>query len=264
MKKRTYKIAGLITVVLFVVLVFASRTTWVNWFREGTSTPGYPDLNLVDTCLWKIGATSAGGNPIRYCEIGSGINVILVIGCIHGDERVSGAVVAKLADSCSRSKPDSTDNKIVLLPIANPDGYKLKQRTNANKVDINRNFPTRDWNALSKADRYYPGPRPSSEPETKFIVNLISKFNPRLIVSVHMPLNMINYDGPAEVLANKMSALNGYSVHKSIGYETPGSLGTYAGVERGIPVITLELPDAPFEAVWPQNRQALFAAIRDR
>ena len=34
-----------------------------------------------------------------------------------------------------------------------------------------------------------------------------------------------------------------YPVEESIGYPTPGSFGTYAGVERNIPTITLEMDE---------------------
>jgi murein peptide amidase A len=263
-KTKTYRITGVLVAFLIFGLIFIFRTTWENWLRENFSSWRYPGLVLGDSSLWKIGARSAGGKPIYFCEISSGKQVILVIGSIHGDERVTSDIVAKLADSCSHWKRESLENTLVFIPIANPDGYKLRLRTNANKVDINRNFPTKDWIPTSKADRYFPGPRPASEPETEFIMSLISQYSPRLIISVHMPLNMINYDGPAEDVANGMSLLNGYTVRKSIGYETPGSLGTYAGAERNIPVITLEVPDAPFEVVWQQNRQALFWALTDR
>ena len=32
-----------------------------------------------------------------------------------------------------------------VVPILNPDGLLARSRVNANQVDLNRNFPTRDW-----------------------------------------------------------------------------------------------------------------------
>ncbi len=58
-----------------------------------------------------------------------------------------------------------------------------------------------------------------------------------------------------------MAKFNGYRVSDSIGYPTPGSLGTYAGVERNIPIITLELPPVSLEESWEQNRDALLEAL---
>ena len=40
-----------------------------------------------------------------------------------------------------------------------------------------------------------------------------------------------------------MAAKNGYPAKGSIGYPTPGSMGTWAGIDRKIAMITLELPD---------------------
>jgi len=59
-----------------------------------------------------------------------------------------------------------------------------------------------------------------------------------------------------------MSGHNGYPPAATIGYPTPGSLGSYAGIDRQIPMITLELPRTlPGQAAWDNNRAALLAAI---
>ena len=71
-----------------------------------------------------------------------------------------------------------------------------------------------------------------------------------------------NYDGPAQPIAQLMSRYNGYPVTATIGYPTPGSLGSYAGIDRHIPMITLELPRSlPADKVWSNNREAVLAAI---
>jgi len=60
-----------------------------------------------------------------------------------------------------------------------------------------------------------------------------------------------------------MQKYNKYPVKSYIGYPTPGSLGTYAGKERNIPTITLELPNnISIEKSWLQNKDALIAAIK--
>jgi len=76
---------------------------------------------------------------------------------------------------------------------------------NAHGVDCNRNFDTQDWKkeALSswkrkfKSDkRRFPGYKPDSEPETLFQKALIEKVKPAKIISIHSPLNVLDYDGP--------------------------------------------------------------------
>ena len=71
----------------------------------------------------------------------------------------------------------------------------------------------------------------------------VEKYKPRLILTLHAPYKIVNYDGDALVAANAFSKIIGYPVEESIGYPTPGSFGTWAGVEKGIPTITLELDE---------------------
>lgn len=67
------------------------------------------------------------------------------------------------------------------------------------------------------------------------------------VITIHSPYKIVNYDGDrngeALKLAQKISEITGYPVQKDIGYPTPGSFGTYAGVERDIPVITIEVDE---------------------
>lgn len=142
-------------------------------------------------------------------------------------------------------------NNLLLIPCLNPDGMQLGQRTNANGVDLNRNFPTKNWgknlgdNATCDDEKsaYYGGISAGSEIETQFLIDTISEFKPQIILTLHAPYKVVNYDGPAKELAEKISAIINYPVEASIGYPTPGSFGTYAGVERQISTITLELDE---------------------
>ncbi len=142
-------------------------------------------------------------------------------------------------------------NNLLFIPCLNPDGMQLGQRTNANGVDLNRNFPTKNWgknlgdNATCDDEKsaYYGGISAGSEIETQFLIDTISEFKPQIILTLHAPYKVVNYDGPAKELAEKISAIINYPVEASIGYPTPGSFGTYAGVERQISTITLELDE---------------------
>lgn len=146
-----------------------------------------------------------------------------------------------------------TKNKkgLLFIPCLNPDGMQLNTRTNSNNVDLNRNFPTKNWgenkgeNATcdDETTNYYGGKTSASEIETRFLIDTIEKYNPTLVMTLHAPYKVVNYDGPAKEIAEKISAIIGYPVEESIGYPTPGSFGTWAGVERNIPTITLELDE---------------------
>ena len=82
-----------------------------------------------------------------------------------------------------------------------------------------------------------------SEIETKFLVDVIEQNKPNLILTLHAPFKVVNYDGDAQEVAEKVSEIIGYPVEASIGYPTPGSFGTWAGIENKIPTITLELDE---------------------
>jgi protein MpaA len=198
-------------------------------------------------------------------RLGSGPDRILVIGSVHGNEP-EGVDLAQRLVAFLRGNPSLlVGRSLLVVRDANPDGNQANSRTNARGVDLNRNFPARNWQAVSKGDRGHSGSRPASEPETQALLKLLAAFRPHRIVAIHSTGGeaMVNYDGPAESLARAMARHNRYQVSDYIGYPTPGSLGTYAGRDGQIPIITLELPrgiDA--EQAWRQNRDALVQAIR--
>ena len=175
---------------------------------------------------------------------------ILIIGVFHGEEPQG----EYLINNFLKTDLNGIKNKLLIIPCLNPDGKRRNQRQNANKIDLNRNFPTKNWKKTEKTE-YYGGETPASETETKFIIEILNKYKPDAILSIHAPFRVVNYDGPAEELAEKISDITKYPVQKDIGYPTPGSFGNYAGVERGIPTITLELPeDETNETLWAQNK----------
>mgnify|MGYP005839400515 CR=1 FL=1 len=144
-----------------------------------------------------------------------------------------------LSDASDRA-PDGI--RLVIMPSANPDGCDAGTRVNANLIDINRNFPTLDFGTGDSSGQYYGGERPASEPETQAIVGVIERYKPELIISLHAPLACVNYNGPSVEIAGRISRATGLPAVGDIGYPCPGSMGTYYGHERRIPLITLELP----------------------
>lgn len=160
---------------------------------------------------------------------------VLIIGVFHGDEFQGEYFInSYLEKSSSIGK-----NSLYFIPKLNPSGV----RKNLNNVDLNRNFPTKNWELGDKNSDYYGGLTPASEIETKFLVDLINENNFSAIITIHAPYKTINYDGPAETLANKISEIIGYPPSSDIGYATPGSFGTYCGKERQIPTITIEIDE---------------------
>ena len=159
----------------------------------------------------------------------------LVIGVFHGDEPQGEYLINKYIKSFPNTR-------LLLLPRLN----KENTRVNNNGVDLNRNFPTKNWELTAK-NEYYGGPSPASEEETRFVINLVERYNPKVILTLHAPYKIVNYDGPKSKnnlnIIEKISQIMKYPIEESIGYPTPGSFGTWAGIERRILTITLELDE---------------------
>lgn len=208
---------------------------------------------------------SVEGRALAVEVFGAGAATTLVLGGIHGDEPAGVDAARRLAAFLGQNPQAARGRTVAILADANPDGAVRRTRGNANGVDLNRNFPASNWQAGVMGRTNNGGTAAASEPETQAVLRLIERLRPDRIVSLHStsgsrPCN--NYDGPGATLARLMAARNGYPVVASIGHPTPGSLGNWAGVDRGIPVLTLELPEGRADGeVWEQNRQALVEAI---
>lgn len=175
---------------------------------------------------------------------------LLVIGVVHGDEWQGEKIVDEMMKLPHK-------NRVLYIPCLNPDGKDLGTRTNANGVDLNRNFPAKNWKLLPR-DRYFGGEEPLSEVESRFLKEVIDKYTPDAILTLHTPFEVVNYDGDANEIANKMAELSGYRLEESIGYETPGSFGSYFGIEQGYPIITLEMKEIDdCEQLWTELKVAL-------
>jgi protein MpaA len=210
---------------------------------------------------------SVQGVPVVAHHFGRSGERVLIFGGIHGNEENSAELARLLVDELQRRPDVWSDRRVTVLPVANPDGVVTRSRTNSRGVDLNRNFPAKNWAGGDRGPNYG-GDAAASEPETQVLVRLVETFSPERIVSIHAIFGgreCNNYDGPGAGLAQLMAGENKYPVRRSIGYPTPGSFGTWAGNERQIPTITLELPQGlPGGDCWERNRTALLAAIRGR
>ncbi|MDP2264339.1 MAG: M14 family murein peptide amidase A [Hydrogenophaga sp.] len=189
---------------------------------------------------------------------------VLVIGGIHGDELSSAALALHWIQRATET-PSNAHWRF--LPALNPDGLMARpaKRVNANGVDLNRNFPTPNWardakvyweQRTRKDPRRWPGPRPLSEPESRFLHDEMERFQPDLIVSIHAPYGVLDFDGPG-VPPPQLGRL--YLDQVGI---FPGSLGNYGGVHKGMPVVTIELPSAFRTPLDAEMRQMWLDLLR--
>jgi protein MpaA len=210
---------------------------------------------------------SVRGEELRMYILGEGAAVTLILGGVHGDEPAGALVAQRFLDHLRENPSLWKGRSVAVLARANPDGLSAGTRVNAHGVDVNRNFPASNWqNGSNGAARYNGGGAAGGEPESQAIMQAVETLRPARIISLHAisgGRQCNNWDGPAEDLARRMAARNGYPAKGSIGYPTPGSMGTWAGIDRRIAMVTLELPDGlSAEECWRANREALLEAIR--
>lgn len=202
---------------------------------------------------------SVRGRPITVQVFGTGTHTVLVMGGVHGDEPAGVVLVRALVRHLQTLPSTRFHQRVVVIPMVNPDGLAAHTRGNAHRIDLNRNFPTQDFAVDPHRGRYNGGNTAASEPETQAILQAVATYHPSLIISVHAPLGCINYDGPAAEIARRFANLDRFSVVAQLPRRTPGSLGMYFGKERAIPVITLEV--IPGQRQWARHGAALLDAI---
>lgn len=226
-----------------------------------------PSFKQKDVSIIMCGVHGDEITPVKFC-----FDIMNYLKAIYADPEIANKEFA---------------NKIVILaPLVNPDSFfkKRPSRVNARGVDVNRNFPTKDWaldarrlwiKSFRKDKRRNPGVVANSEPEVVFQMNLIKRYGPDKIISVHSPLTMIDYDGPGTIV---IGSIDGNKAHELLSRMSkdaadykiedypffPGSLGNWAGKERDIPTYTLELPTSDASKAsqyWKQFKSAIHNAI---
>ena len=187
---------------------------------------------------------------------------ILILGGVHGDEIEGVALAMRLLEEFQQSFPYKLE--VTLVPTFNLEGVLAKTRHNANGVDLNRNLPTKDWDPKAFNQRYFPGHKANSEPENHALVEYIRGGKVDFILTLHSFTKvMVNMNGDCKAEAELMSQVGGYPVTTDMGYPTPGSLGTFGGVENKVPTITYELlKDQNLKTLLPKHIKAVRALLQ--
>ncbi len=130
------------------------------------------------------------GRPITALEIGpaKAQKLSIAMAGIHPIEWIGVEVLARWLEALVSNPP--ADRRVLVFPLVNVDGFtRVEQdlargarrfrRGNANRVDLNRNFPTH-FKKLSIVKRMLPwtfrrGSAPLSEPETRAVADRIDR-----------------------------------------------------------------------------------------
>ncbi|MCU0616054.1 MAG: murein tripeptide amidase MpaA [Gemmatimonadaceae bacterium] len=190
--------------------------------------------------------------PTGRCEV-------LLFAAIHGEEPETTWALSRAL----RQLDGPLAHAAVVL-AANPDGLIRGTRGNANGVDLNRNFPARNWQpgeVLSRATVDAPrdvvlhtGASAGSEPETQALLALIAELQPDVVIALHAPLACI--DDPANsALGHRLAERTGMPLVPDVGYATPGSFGSWCA-DQALPVITYELP-----VIAPEDTMAVHVPV---
>jgi len=184
----------------------------------------------VETKNFSIGQTIKRRKILTY-QSGSGPIKLLMLGGIHGNEVGTVKLLRYLVNWLNQNR--HSDFTFYLIPCLNIDGYRkaLKNpdywgggrigRTNANNVDLNRNFDVPsfqskgDWihgKNYSEKTQVFSGDEGNSEPETQALTSFIKKENIKIVLSFHNAGADIvgNPIDPAEKLAKIFSRISGY------------------------------------------------------
>lgn len=192
---------------------------------------------------WEVVGASVRGAPIVATTIeapgGAMPARLLLVGGIHGNEPEGLAAVDPVVRMLGAEAPGV---RVRIIRDLNPDGTAARTRGNARGVDLNRNFPASNFAPARER-----GASPLSEPESAVLAREIEAFGADVVVVFHSMARgpFVNFDGPGEDLARAFAAAAGegdarWHVVASMGYPTPGSLGTFVGVDRGVPILTVE------------------------
>lgn len=233
------------------------------------ATRRLPNLSAAfcaEAALIDSGGRSVRGTPLWQRDVVAprAVRRVLVIGGIHGDERSASALVFHWIQHAVATPSDVHWR---FVPMLNPDGMLRDPptRTNAHGVDLNRNFPTPNWEQdapvywnkrTGRDPRRWPGPKPLSEPESRWLLTEMESWKPDLIVSVHAPYGVLDFDGPV-VPPQRLGRL--YLDQVGI---FPGSLGNWGGVHKHVPVVTIELNNARQTPTNAEMRQMWLDLLR--
>lgn len=215
----------------------------------------------------KIFGKSAKGKDIEGYVIGEGKKTIFIFGGIHGNEIGTVPLLERLLiELKSNNDLLSKDIRLVLLPVANPDGYYDRMdKLNANGVNLNLNFDTTEWQHYGPDEGQWAGDKPFSEPESNVIKSIVEEYKPKMMLSFH---SQGSYSIPEE---NKASYDLAYWYAQKTGYYYNDTMFDYFGTAtrwftehyENVGAITIELSSHVLND-WDMNKKALLELVGDK
>lgn len=234
-----------------------------------------PDVGCQEKSRTLRIGISVQGRTVQATRIGDGGPALLVIGGIHGDEANTERLVRGLNEAFATASSPSAS--LYFLPAANPDGLAAGTRWNARGVDLNRNWPTRDWREDPRTSGGIRsgagGSAPGSEPEVRALAEwlrneLLPRHETLWVLSYHSaypPLGAVQpgylrSGEPAEE-ASDLAETIAVRIGSKYLASWPGLTGELIHwcATNGIVAVDIELPtrDSPHPSPTPEDESLI-------
>ena len=217
---------------------------------------------------------SLAGRPIEVYTFGAGEREYIIVAGIHGGYEWNTIALANELITHINEHPEviATDATLYIIRNMNPDGearaHGVDGRVNNNGVDLNRNFPSKNWTDEWNRDGcwiYRPttgGLYAGSEPETRTVMSFIKAHKIEAMISYHSAAlgvfpGGVPWEEPSKELAKALSKATRYLYPPiDTGCEYTGTLADWA-VENGVgAAVDMELRNHS-DTDFDQNLRAL-------
>lgn len=214
--------------------------------------------------------TSVQGRPLVAYHFGSSGPVTMYVGATHGNESSSSGMMQAWVNEIENHPDRLAGKQIIVIPTISPDGVAMGSRMNANKVNLNRNFPTSNWTRdINDTDGKHKdggGTKPLSEPEAAALASITQTYHPRLLVSFHAVGSLVQGDvgSSSAAKAAQYASLVGYSnatgSSSTFDYDITGGYEEWAWRNQGIPSMVVELGSYGYYSI-DHHKAALWAML---
>lgn len=218
---------------------------------------------VSETSRWEAVAKSTEGRPIHTLTIGDGPQRVLVVAGLNGIDRVGyrwvEALARDLRDPARNKSTSSDEHTWMLVRAINPDGLSNERRTNARGIDLDQNFPTREFRPGPTSGRM-----PASEIETQTLLQLLYDFRPDGVVIVEAT------DGAGELHASRSAdwlladwpAAAGIERQPLDSSRMAGSLAVFVDEVLGKAVARVKLPIGDdWSTSWKRQQPRLMTVV---
>lgn len=207
--------------------------------------------------------TSVNGKSITGYVFGTGDDVTLMFGSIHGNEMGTADLLSKLVEYITNNPSViAAGKKVVIIPILNPDGYYDRtDKLNADEVNLNLNFGTSDW-SMYGSEGQYAGTEAWSEPESRVLKSVVEKYLPDRMVSYHSSGSLVNPEltEVSQELAWWYATESGYSYYADPAWDYSGTATKWFEETYNKPAVTVELNEHYLND-WDMNMSPMLQLI---